>query len=200
MDVEFCWRIGERGERNRPLIVGFYTEWSRSILLKNAKYLNESEYENVSIAPDLTQRQRAAERDLVAEAERRNEEDLTEDDISKNLQWRVVGKKGQKRLIKGYNNYGTEGRSRARGWNPRRVTIGRGRVATGAVSMDPSSERERQSREGQGWEGGEQEERQEQLQRGDGPNDPAQEGRQGEERQNAYRSQQNRCNTENSCG
>ena len=78
-DVEFCRRVGEKSERERPLIVGFYTEWSKSVLLKNAKYLNDTEYEDVSIAPDLTLKQRAAEKDLIKEAERRNEE-LTEED------------------------------------------------------------------------------------------------------------------------
>ena len=79
-DVEFCRRVGEQGERSRPLIVGFFTDWSRSILLKNARHLDGTEMEEVLVAPDLTQKQRAAERELLQEAERRNEEDLTEED------------------------------------------------------------------------------------------------------------------------
>ena len=102
-DMEFCRRIGEKGQQARPLVVGFYTEWSRSVVLKNTKYLADSDHSHISIVPDLTQQQRKAERSLQAEAERRNEEELSNDDISKNLSWRVVGKRGQKRLIKSYN-------------------------------------------------------------------------------------------------
>ena len=124
-DVEFCRRVGEQGERSRPLIVGFYTDWSRSILLKNARYLNGTEMEELSIAPDLTQRQRAAEREMIQEAERKNEEELTEEDLSKNLVWRVVGKKGQKRLIKCYNQSGAGAEMRGN-WRG----MSRGRVAS----------------------------------------------------------------------
>ena len=103
-DVEFCRRVGEKGPQARPLVVGFFTDWSKSIVLKNSKYLAGSDMENVSIVPDLTQQQRKAEKSLQAEAERRNEEELSNDDVTKNLIWRVVGKRGQKRLIKTYNN------------------------------------------------------------------------------------------------
>jgi hypothetical protein len=66
----------------------------------------------VTIVPDLTDKQRRAEKELEGEAERRNREELTQDDISKNLSWRVVGKKGQKRIMKSYT-IGTEQRG---GW------------------------------------------------------------------------------------
>lgn len=56
--------------------------------------------ETVSVAADLTREQRREEADLVKEAEKRNEE-RNEEDKSKNLQWLVVGRKGEKRLLKG---------------------------------------------------------------------------------------------------
>ena len=89
-DVEFCRRVGEKGPQARPLVVGFFTEWSKSVALKNSKHLAASDLENISIVPDLTQQQRKAEKSLQAEAERRNQEELTNEDVSKNLIWRVV--------------------------------------------------------------------------------------------------------------
>jgi hypothetical protein len=106
-DVEFCRRAGEKSDRPRPLIVGFYMEWSKEIVLKHAKRLMNSTMNEVTIVPDLTDKQRKAEKELDGEAMRRNRDELNEEDLAKNLMWKVVGKKGQKRLMKVYNN-GTE--------------------------------------------------------------------------------------------
>jgi hypothetical protein len=117
-DVEFCHRIGEKSDKPRPLVVGFYTEWAKNTLLKNSKYLVGSEMSMVSVVQDLTEKQRKTERDMLAEAERRNREDLNDQDRAKNLQWKVVGKKGQKRLVKVYdreNGAARGGRGAARG-------------------------------------------------------------------------------------
>jgi hypothetical protein len=108
-DVEFCRRVGEKSDRPRPLIVGFFMEWSKEIVMKHAKRLLNSNMSEVTIVPDLTDKQRRAERELESEAERRNREELTEDDMAKNLTWRVVGKKGQKRLLKSYSFGGEQG-------------------------------------------------------------------------------------------
>jgi hypothetical protein len=99
-DVEFCRRVGEQSDRPRPLIVGFFTEWAKDIVLKNARKLMDSELSGVTLVPDLTDKQRKAEKELTEEAERRNREELEEDDVAKNLSWKVVGKKGQRRLLK----------------------------------------------------------------------------------------------------
>jgi hypothetical protein len=109
-DVEFCRRVGEKAERSRPLIVGFYTEWTKSVLLKHSKYLVDTEYSNVTISPDLTERQRKAEKRMLEEAERRNREELTDDDRAKNWVWKVMGRKGQKRLVKGFDQFRGRGR------------------------------------------------------------------------------------------
>jgi hypothetical protein len=114
-DIKFCRRVGEKGQSPRAMIVGFYTEYARSILLRYAKHLADTEYEDVSVMPDLTRRQRQEESSMQEEADRRNEEDLTEEDVSKNLCWKVVGQRGEKRLIKGYNREGNSMRGRGRG-------------------------------------------------------------------------------------
>ena len=54
----------------------------------------------VTIVPDLTKTQRKGEMRLREEAERRNQ-DLTEEERERNLQWIVVGSRGEKRIIKG---------------------------------------------------------------------------------------------------
>jgi hypothetical protein len=78
-DVEFCRRVGEKGERARPLVVGFYTEWAKSVLLKNCRHLAGSDLSHLSVANDLTETQRKMEKELVAEAERRNAERTEEE-------------------------------------------------------------------------------------------------------------------------
>ncbi len=118
-DVKFCRRVGEKSQAPRAMIVGFHTEYARSILLRYTKHLAETEYEDVSIMPDLTKRQRQEEASMNEEANRRNEEELTEDDMAKNLIWKVVGQRGEKRLVKGYNRYaarGGRGRGSGRGY------------------------------------------------------------------------------------
>jgi hypothetical protein len=115
-DVEFCRRVGEKSDNPRPLIVGFYTEWAKDTVLKYTRRLMDSNLSNISIVPDLTEQQRRAEKELSAEAERRNAEELSEDDLSKNMYWRVVGKKGQRKLLKTYDRQGTTaGQARGRG-------------------------------------------------------------------------------------
>jgi hypothetical protein len=83
-DVEFCRRVGEKGERARPLVVGFYSEWAKSMLLKNCRHLAGSDLSHLSVANDLTETQRKMEKELVAEVERRNAE-RTEEEKSKNI-------------------------------------------------------------------------------------------------------------------
>ena len=97
--IRFCRRIGEKGEEPRPLVVGFNREWQKEDLLDSARELRNTPFSVVGIAPDLTQEQRQEEVELGSEAERRNR-NLTEDDVSKNLLWKVVGRKGEKRLLK----------------------------------------------------------------------------------------------------
>ena len=98
-DIKFCRRLGEKSSEPRPLLVGFYSETHRNELLKNARNLEKTKFRDVNIGPDLTKEQREREIELKREAERRNEQ-LTEEDRSKNQEWAVVGARGEKRLIK----------------------------------------------------------------------------------------------------
>jgi hypothetical protein len=97
--VKFCRRLGEKGEEPRPLLAGFYTEMERSKLLRNANKLENTVFSNVNVSADLTKKQRDEEKEMWKEAESRNEK-LSDEDRSKNLQWMVVGARGEKRLVK----------------------------------------------------------------------------------------------------
>lgn len=99
-DIKFCRRIGERGEKPRPMVVGLKSEEEKRHVLDCARTLKDTTFDYISIVPDLTLRQRREETELEKEAERRNK-NLTEEDRSKNWKWLVVGRKGEKRLIKG---------------------------------------------------------------------------------------------------
>ena len=68
--------------------------------MDKAKELRFTQFECVSIVPDLTKSQRRDEQALREEADRKNGQ-LTAEDREKNLKWIVVGKRGEKRLIKG---------------------------------------------------------------------------------------------------
>ena len=96
-DISFCRRIGEKGgAKPRPLVVVLRTEEAKRKLLGRAKNLRDTIFQEVGIVPDLTVAQRREEHQLSDEAERRNEEELTQEDISKNLKWLVVGQRGAK--------------------------------------------------------------------------------------------------------
>lgn len=98
--VQFCRRVGEKGEEARPMIIGLGNFSYRQQILSRAPELRHTQYKEVGIVPDLTAEQRKEEAELRNEAESRNR-DLSEEDKSKNLCWLVVGKRGMRRLIKG---------------------------------------------------------------------------------------------------
>jgi hypothetical protein len=99
-DLRFCRRVGERGRDPRPLVIGIRTEEERRFILDRARLLQGTRFDNVAIVPDLTKMQRRAEDQLSGEAEIKNRS-LTAEDREKNLRWLVVGRRGEKRLIKG---------------------------------------------------------------------------------------------------
>ena len=137
-DISFCRRIGEKGGAEpRPLVVVLRTEEAKRKLLGRAKNLRDAIFQEVGIVPDLTVAQRREEHQLSDEAERRNEEELTQEDISKNLKWLVVGQRGAKKLIKAVprehqGRRGGQGPGRHRGGNWPRRTGARGGLTTGA--------------------------------------------------------------------
>jgi hypothetical protein len=98
--VRFVRRVGEKGEGPRPLIVGLRREWQKEDLIDRAKNLKNTRFPEVTIVPDLTKEQRREEAAMNGEAENRNK-DLSEEDRAKNLEWMVVGARGEKRIVKG---------------------------------------------------------------------------------------------------
>jgi hypothetical protein len=143
-DLKFCRRVGEKGDKPRPMVIGFYTELERAQLLKKAKKLADTHYSDVGISADLTKRQREEEKEMKKEAERRNTQ-LTETDKSKNLEWLVVGARGEKRLIKTLPRdqpaqrvgevRGKRGRPRGTRGGTVRGGLSRGAVASGSNSI-----------------------------------------------------------------
>lgn len=100
-DISFTARLGAKVDDNtRPLLVGFKDQSTRDSIFNNARKLSKSKHSYVSIVPDLTAKQREEDQRLRLEMENNNKE-LTDDDISKNLEWRLVGITGERRLIKG---------------------------------------------------------------------------------------------------
>jgi hypothetical protein len=101
-DIRTCRRVGEKRDGPRPMIVVMNNEPARNAVLGAARRLKHTSYKDVSIAPDLTQQQRKEETGLTEEANRRNRDELTNDDVQKNLTWQVVGQRGARKIIKAY--------------------------------------------------------------------------------------------------
>ncbi len=94
----FSRRLGQRAEgRSRPLLVGLHSEEDKNRILQCAKKLAKTHLSSVSIAPDLTRKQREADGGLRDEAVRRKGA-LSQQDRAKNLHWVVVGRKGMRKL------------------------------------------------------------------------------------------------------
>jgi len=99
-DIRFCRRVGDRGKECRPLLVGLKSEMLKTEVLDGARELQYTMFKNISIGPDQTRKQRQAEKRLEEVAERKNREELTQEDVAKNLKWMAVGRKGEKRIVK----------------------------------------------------------------------------------------------------
>ena len=132
-DIKFCRRIGEKGQDPRPMVVVLRTETTKNKILERAKNLRESSYKEVGIVPELTVQQRREEQQLSEEADRRNREELTTEDQTKNLKWLVVGPRGAKKIIKGVPR-NAQPATRGTGWRGR-GRGGRARGGTGANSL-----------------------------------------------------------------
>jgi hypothetical protein len=99
-DLRFCRRIGERGTEPRPIVIGLESEEEKRHILGRARELKNSRFHDVSIVPDLTRKQRNREARMKEEAEEKNKS-LTAEEINRNIKWMVVGRRGEKRIIKG---------------------------------------------------------------------------------------------------
>jgi hypothetical protein len=99
-DLRFCRRVGERGAVPRPVVVGLNSEEEKRTILIRSRQLRGGRYDNVAVVPDLTKMQRRGEDKLSVEAGERNK-NLTGEDNERGMRWIVIGKRGEKRLIKG---------------------------------------------------------------------------------------------------
>ncbi len=99
-NMRFCRRVGERGGASRPLVVGLCSEGEKNFILSRARDLQHTAHKDVTTVPDLTKRQRAGEEKLREEANRRNDQ-LNQEDLDRGMKWMVVGRRGERRLIKG---------------------------------------------------------------------------------------------------
>jgi hypothetical protein len=60
-DIRFCCRIGEKGEKLRPVLLGLNLETIKCNVLDQARELRNTVYKDVGIGPDQTKKQRQAE-------------------------------------------------------------------------------------------------------------------------------------------
>ena len=100
-DVKFCTRIGEVNRNDaipRPLLFGLRKEDKQKKILEQAFKLSKTDYQHISIVPDLTKKQRNQDSDVRKEAEKRNSE-LPEEE-SLNWKWRTTGPRGNQYLVK----------------------------------------------------------------------------------------------------
>lgn len=118
-DIKFVRRLGEKKTNAiRPLLVGCYEQGTKIAMLKNCKELKQQEeWNGVYLVPDLTWQQRKEEEDLASEMHKKNSE-LTDEQKDLNLEWRLVGPKGEKRLVLGKKIVETDRRWRE-GWRGR---------------------------------------------------------------------------------
>lgn len=100
-DIKFVRRLGEKNtQKARPLLIGLKENGKKTLFLENARNLNKfTEYESVRIVPDLTLKQRKEEDAMRMEAEKLNRE--LDEETAKESEWRLVGQKGEKRLVLG---------------------------------------------------------------------------------------------------
>ena len=123
----FAKRLGPRQEgatSPRPLLIGFKSvDYCRSILEKSPSLAQKEEpLSNVNIIQDLTKAQRKEEKKLRDDVEKKNSE-LSEEDQG-NWKWVVVGRRGERKVVKvevekeeegGSSSGSNRGRGRGRG-------------------------------------------------------------------------------------
>lgn len=99
-DIRFCRRLGEPGDNQRPIVIGLETEEEKRHILSKAKNLQGTKFNHITVVQDLTKVQREKEDKLRNQAKEKNRE-LSEEDLINNMKWLVVGRRGERRIIKG---------------------------------------------------------------------------------------------------
>ena len=98
-DVAKQFRLGRREEgRNRPLLVAFKEENKKSEVMKNLKKLKSADarYRRVSVAHDLSPRQREEMKTLLEEAKLK----YADEEESENFRLLVVGQQTRMKVIR----------------------------------------------------------------------------------------------------
>ena len=103
MGIKFSRRIGEKlgGQGPRPLLVGFDSVQTTEDILEKCPKLSKSTHaglREVTVVRDLTLKQRKDEQGKLADIKKKNLTRTT-DEMSKNLFYKLVGKRGSKREI-----------------------------------------------------------------------------------------------------
>ena len=101
--IKFAKRIGakqDNPDEHRPLLVGFMSDETSHNVLDLSSGLKDlgDPWTNVNVIQDLTKKQRSEEKKMREEAAKRNKE-LSEDD-AKNWLWKVVGRRGERHVVK----------------------------------------------------------------------------------------------------
>ena len=97
--VRTATRLGKKGDAARPLLVTFRESDDQAAVLDSAKKLNSAEmWKSVRVLQDLTKIQRQEEKLLRQEADVLAAQ--LSDDESKNWMFRVVGRRGARRVAK----------------------------------------------------------------------------------------------------
>ena len=101
-ELKFHRRLGEPNssadQDHRPVLVGFREEKLKNSVLSCSSKLKGSSRPEVQIGPDLTKQQRIEEKSLREERDRLNSEMPAEE--AGNWEWKLVGPKGLRKLIK----------------------------------------------------------------------------------------------------
>ena len=115
--VKRLGKVNAESSSPRPMLVGFKTPDHCTTVLNQASNLsdNDEPWKSIHIVRDLTKAQRKEERTLRETVEKRNEE-LTEEE-SENWIWKVVGRRGERKMVKAAVEVeqSTRGRRRGRG-------------------------------------------------------------------------------------
>ena len=139
-EIKIAVRLGQKREDNsdRPLLIGLKKENVKDQILDNAWRLKDSTYDDVSISPDLTKKQRSEERKLKEKADELNSK--LDEETAKKWIWKTVGQRGKKRLlqvqVREPSQHATRGRGRGRGTTrgtTRGATRGTGAIRGGSV-------------------------------------------------------------------
>ena len=113
--VQFNKRLGEKKAEPRPLLLGFKDPGAKDLILANTRKLSKADepWDKVNVVQDLTKMQREDDEKLRKEAEMKNN-DMDEEE-AKNWMFRVVGQRGQRRLVRARREEDMGGRDRRGG-------------------------------------------------------------------------------------